>query len=519
MSTVRTGGLHAVESRSQNLATLLRALPDAEITGPTNLPVHNVRVDSRQVQPGDLFVAVTHPGYQNDGHKFVTDAISLGAIGVVVDRPLPVPEDRARIIVPETAKALSLLSAASFRWPTAQLGIVGVTGTDGKTTTTTLIAGALLTMGLPTAQVSTVSLGVGNAIESNKSRQSTPDAPTIQRLLARAVKRGITYAVIEATSHGLVQDRLHGTEIDIAVYTNITHEHLDYHGSIEAYVAAKARLLGLQSAIPGVPQKTYPFPKAAVLNADDEYYAHLHSLADVPVTTYGINQCADVRATNIKYDGLRPVIQVRTPWGNARLRPKLLGTFNVANVLASLTTLGLLTESLDASVEALCLQPGVPGRMELIDSHQRFSVIVDYAHTPASLDAVLKVIRRLTRNRLIAVFGSAGERDREKRPMMGRIAAQQADFFVLTNEDPRGEDPTAILEEIAGGAETAGARRQTDFVCEPDRRTAIRLAFERAGPGDTILLAGKGHEQSIILNGHSEPWDERAVARELLGAQ
>ncbi len=498
------------------LAALLDILPDVAVTGPTGVAVADVRFDSRQVQPGDLFVAISHPGYQHDGHNFVPGALDRGAVGVVVGRPVAVPADVARVVVRDPPRALALLSAARAGWPAARLGIVGVTGTDGKTTTTTLIAGALQALGHTAAHVSTASLGTGAAVLPNKSRQSTPEAPEIQHLLAQATDHGAEYAVIEATSHGLAQDRLYGTEVDVAVYTNITHEHLDYHGSIEEYVAAKARLLALQAPLPGVPAKLHPRAKGAVLNADDAHCAHLRSLAQVPVTTYGLHRPADVHAVSTTYDGLRPSVQVRTPWGNAQLRPRVVGPFNVANVLAALTTLGVLGCPLEATVPALCRQAGAPGRMELIEAGQPFAVIVDYAHTPASLELVLRALRPLTPGRLIAVFGSAGERDRAKRPMMGRIAATHADFFVLTDEDPRGEDRAAILAEIAAGAAAAGARQGTHFLCCPDRRTAIRRAFERAAAGDTVLLAGKGHEQSIIINGRSHPWDDRAVARELL---
>ena len=498
------------------LASLLEALTAAEVTGPTNIAVAKVRFDSRQVQPGDLFVAISHPGYHQDGHSFVVDALDRGAVGVVVGRPVAVPANVARVVVSDPPRALALLSAAREGWPASRLGIIGVTGTDGKTTTTTLIAGALQALGHTPAHISTVSLGTGAAASSNKSRQSTPEAPEIQRLLARATDHGADYAVIEATSHGLAQDRLYGTEVDVAVYTNITHEHLDYHGSIEEYVAAKARLLALQAPTPGLPAKPHPVAKAAVLNGDDAHCAHLRSLAQVPVMTYGIHQGADVQATSVAYDGLHLTMQVRTPWGSAQLRPQVVGPFNVANVLAALTTMGVLKWPLEAAVKAVRQQDGPPGRMEPIEAGQPFTVIVDYAHTPASLDAVLQALRPLTPGRLIVVFGSAGERDRAKRPMMGRVAAARADFFVLTDEDPRAEDRGRILADIAAGADDAGAHQGTHFLCCPDRRSAIRLAIERAEPGDTVLLAGKGHEQSIITGGHSEPWDDRAVARELL---
>ena len=498
------------------LAALLDILPDAAVSGPTDVAIADVRFDSRQVQPGDLFVAISHPGYRHDGHNFIPNALDRGAVGVVAGRPVAVPADVARVVVDDPPRALALLSAARAGWPAARLGIVGVTGTDGKTTTTTLIAGALQALGHTTAHVSTASLGTGAALLPNKSRQSTPEAPEIQHLLAQATGHGADYAVIEATSHGLAQDRLYGTEVEVAVYTNITHEHLDYHGSIEEYVAAKARLLALQAPLPGVPAKLHDRPKAAVLNADDAHCAHLRSLARVPVTTYGLHRPADVSAINVTYDGLRPSVQLRTPWGNAELRPRVVGPFNVANVLAALTTLGVLGCPFAAATAAVCEQAGAPGRMEPIEAGQPFTVIVDYAHTPASLEMVLRTLRPLTPGRLIAVFGSAGERDRAKRPMMGRIAATHADFFVLTDEDPRGEDRAAILAEIAAGAAEAGARPGTHYLSCPDRRAAIRLAFERAATGDTVLLAGKGHEQSIIINGQSLPWDDRAVARELL---
>jgi UDP-N-acetylmuramoyl-L-alanyl-D-glutamate--2,6-diaminopimelate ligase len=489
---------------------------DAEITG--------VCYDSRRVGPGSLFVAVWHPGYGADGHDFVTGAVQAGAAAVVVQRAVTFPPGIPPVPVVQvrhTPSALGWLAAAFYGFPASRLGLVGVTGTDGKTTTCTLTTAILEAGGLSTGMVTTVASKSTGAVRANQAHTSTPEAVEIQALLAETLAGGGTHAVLETTSHALHQDRLAGCEFDVAVVTRVTHEHLEYHGSYEAYLDAKGKLLDLLRPDPQHPKRGVT-AKAAVLNADDQAsYGTLRARAPVPVVSYALRaEGAQVRALDVRSDGWSSRARLVSAWGEGELLVPIPGAFNVYNALAALTAGCSLGVPLEVALAALAQQRGVSGRMERIEAGQPFTVVVDFAHTPDSLSEVLRFLRRQTSGKLLCVFGSAGERDREKRPLMGRIAARQADYFILTDEDPRREDRQQILAEIAAGASAGGAMQGRHFECIADRGEAIRAALRRAGAGDTVLLAGKGHEQSIIgaVDGrlHVQPWDERQVARESL---
>ncbi len=503
------------------LRQLLAALPEpVDYSGP-DPDITDVAYDSRSVQPGSLFVAVWHPGYANDRHDFVRDALAAGAAAVVVQRAVDVPPGVPVVTVPSTPRALGWLAAAHAGFPAARLGFVGVTGTDGKTTTCSLTTAVLEGAGLITGMVSTVaSKGVG-ALRENLAHTSTPEAVEIQSLLAETVAGGGQRAVLECTSHALDQSRLAGCEVDVAVVTRVTHEHLDYHGTHEAYLEAKAKLLDLLRPDPAHPKVT-PYPKAAVLNADDPSYTALAARSQAPVIGFGLRagSGAAVQAVNVRDEGWSASCRVVSPWGEGYLTLPLPGAFNVYNALAAIAAGCTLGASFESALHSLAGHPGVPGRMERIDLGQPFTVIVDFAHTPDALAQALAALRRQTPGKLIAVFGSAGERDRAKRPLMGRVAFEGADYFVLTDEDPRLEDRQQILEEIATGALAAGAGEGRQFARIADRTEAIDAALRRAGPGDAVLLAGKGHEHSIIgaRSGqlHTLPWDEREAARESL---
>jgi len=494
------------------LADLLRALPDVQSDDGWDIAITGLAYDSRLAQPGWLFVAIR--GTHVDGHAYLADAAARGAVAAVGEEAIPaVPAGLRYIQTANSRLALALLACRFYGYPAHCLGVIGVTGTDGKTTTTNLIGAILDAAGQRNGLISTVNFKVGATSWENATRQSTPESLDIQRMLAEMVANGARYAVIETTSHALVLDRVVGCEYDVAAVTNITHEHLDFHGTLDAYRRAKARLFAM---VDPENRKDPPVPRAAVLNADDTSYAFLRPFCRVPVLSYGIEQPADIRADHLDLASDGSAFRVCMPDGEMAIETKLVGRFNVANCLAAIGVAYALGVAPEAMRRALAAVTGVPGRMERIDCGQPFQVIVDYAHTPDSLEKVLAILRPLTPGRLMVVFGSAGERDVQKRPIMGAIAARYADFFVITDEDPREEDREAILEEIAMGATSAGAVRERDYLCIADRRAAIAAAFARARPGDTVLLAGKGHEQCIIMGREKVPWDDRRVARELL---
>ncbi len=502
------------------LSRLLRALPDAvDVSGP-DPEITGVVYDSRLAAPGSLFVARKHRGYTHDPHEFAAQAFANGAVAAVVQRQVPAPPGVPVVVVPDPARALGWLAAALHGFPAAGLGMVGVTGTDGKTTTCALTTSVLEGAGFATGMISTVASKGAGELRPNEAHTSTPEAVEVQALLAETLAGGGQRAVVETTSHALDQQRLAGCEFDVAVVTRVTHEHLDYHGTYAAYLEAKAGLLDLLRP-DGAHPKREPWPKRAVLNADDASYEPLAARSPVPVLTFGVDSPrAEVRAFDLRPAGWGTSCRVVTPWGEGRLDLPLPGAFNVYNALAAIAAGGTLGAPLPAALDALRRHQGVAGRMQRVEGGQPFAVVVDFAHTPDALTQALTALRSQTAGRLIAVFGSGGERDRAKRPWMGRVAARLADYFVLTDEDPRLESREAILEEIAAGAREAGAAEGERFVRVPDRGQAVFAALAQARPGDTVLLAGKGHERSIIgAEGDrliTYPWDEREAARDAL---
>jgi len=470
---------------------------------PTDPEVAGLCYDSRRLKPGDCFVAI--PGTHTDGHRYVETALRDGAVAAVVQRRAGTAWPQ--VVVPDTRRALALMSSTLYGHPSREMVVIGVTGTDGKTTTTTMIHQMLSNAGRPAGSMSTVDIRLGHAVDLNDSRQTTLEALEIQEQLARMRDGGLTYAVIETSSHGLALQRVVGVDYDVAVFTNIAHEHLDFHKTIEAYREAKAQLVDLTQ---GSAPKS--LPKTAVLNRDDPSYAYLVNRPIARQITYGIQLDADLKANRVEAtpEGLR--VEASTPLGHLPLRLKLSGRWNAANALAAAATGVAVGLTLDEIRKGLESYSGVSGRMERVDLGQPFAVIIDYAHTPQSLEKVLRELRPITKGKLIAVFGSAGDRDREKRPWMGEIAARLSDYAVFTNEDPREEKAMTILSEIAAGAEEVGWTEGKNYARIEDRREGIAHAVRRATPGDTILLAGKGHERSILIGRGKQPWDERAAA-------
>ena len=490
--------------------------------GLAEIPVTGVTNDSRAVRPGSLFVAIA--GLHVDGHDFVEAAAAAGAAAALVEHALP---DVAlpQLIVGEIRPALATAAAWWYRDPADDLAVVGITGTDGKTTTSFLAAAALEAAGVRTGMTGTAATRIGGVQEANVAHATTPEAPALQLALRAMRVAGDAAAVIETTSHGLALARVDAIAYDIAILTNLTHEHLELHGTWEAYRDAKLRLfekLARPAAAGPAIEKPLAWPRTGIVNADDPSagaFIGVAQEAGARVLTYGTDPAADIRATRVEEDQRRLRIAYDAPSGAATLDLQLVGRFNVHNALA-VVALGEAVGLDPAAVrEGLASVAVVPGRMERIDLGQPFGLIVDFAHSPASLQVVLDLLAPLAASRgggLIAVFGSAGERDTAKRPLMGRIAGERARVVVVTDEDPRGEDRDAILEAIARGAEAVGKRRDHDLLVIADRRTAIEAAIERARPGDIVLLAGKGHEQAIIGPDGPVPWNERKEAEAAL---
>ena len=478
------------------------ALDDVQVTG-------GVTHDSRAVRPGGLFVAIA--GFQADGHDFAGDAVARGAAALIVERPLPelaVPQ----LIVEAGRPALASAAAWWFGDPSTALTVIGITGTDGKTTTTHLAVAALEAAGRRTGMLGTIATRIGGRTDEHAVHATTPEAPELQAALRAMVDAGDDTAVIETTSHGLALERVGSIAYDVAVLTNLTHEHLELHRTWEAYRDAK---LSLFSRLGGP-------VTAGVVNLDDPSAGVFIGAArevGARVLTYGTEGAADVRASAVAEDAGGLHVRVEAPSGPADLDIRLAGRFNVHNALA-VVAIGEVLDLDPARIRAgIASVDRVRGRMERVERGQPFGVIVDFAHSPASLATVLDLLAPTAAARgggLIAVFGSAGERDTAKRPQMGRIAGERCRLVVVTDEDPRGEDRLAILDAIARGAEAAGRRRGHDLLVIADRRQAIETAFEAARPGDVVLLAGKGHEHSIIGPDGERPWDERAVAEEVL---
>lgn len=482
-----------------------------------DIPITGISIDSRLVKPGNLFVALV--GGHADSHQYIPLAIQNGAAAVMgcekMNKSIGVPYIR----VEDTRPALAWVSAAFYRFPARSLRMVGVTGTDGKTTTSSLIFQILLAAGLRAGIISTVNAVIGDEVFDTGFHVTTPESPEVQQYLARMRAAGLTDVVLEATSHGLAQDRVTACEFDIGVVTNITHEHLDYHGTYENYRAAKARLLvGLGTTA----TKASAVEPLAVLNRDDISYEYLHELTPVRQVSYSLSPGADVWAEDLETSPAGTRFTVHSARWSFPVESSLVGKYNVSNCLAAIAaTVEGLHIPWQSARDGIRQLPGVPGRMEVINLGQVFTAIVDFAHTPNALRQTLITARNLTRGRVIVVFGSAGLRDREKRRMMAEVSAELADISIFTAEDPRTESLSGILAEMAAGAESQGAIEERTYWRVADRREALRMACRMASAGDLVIACGKGHEQSMCFGETEYSWDDRtamkAALSELLG--
>ncbi|MCW5875950.1 MAG: UDP-N-acetylmuramoyl-L-alanyl-D-glutamate--2,6-diaminopimelate ligase [Anaerolineales bacterium] len=486
-----------------------QTLPELEVRG--------LAIDSRLVQPGDLFFAVVQGV---DRYQFLDEVIARGALAVVGERP-GVVLDIPHIQVRDARAALAAASAAFYGYPARELTMIGVTGSDGKTTTANFIYHILQAAGFATGMISTVNAQIGEQVLDTGFHVTTPEAFDTQRYLRQMADAGLSHAVLEMTSIGLAQRRgARPEEFDIAAVTNITHEHLNDHGTYEAYFDAKALLFeGLNQPA----DKARPVGRLAVLNRDDRSYEGLAARVQAAQLSYGLHPEAQLRAVDVvnQPDDLR--FTAEGPGGlRFPVRTRMFGAYNVSNALAAIgsTVIGLGV-SPEAAQEGIAALQGVPGRMERIEMGQDFTAIVDFAHTPFALIAALQAGRQLTSGKVIAVFGSAGLRDKAKRRMMAESSAELADISVLTAEDPRTESLDDILEEMAAGARHKGGVEGKSFFRVPDRGAAISFALLQAKPGDLVMVLGKGHEQSMCFGETEYPWDDRVAMRaalaELLG--
>ena len=473
------------------LDALIRALAPSEVTGGAPVEIRDLAYDTRRVTAGALFFCVS--GARVDGHDLAWEAIERGAAAVVVERPLAVGVPQ--LLVPSVRESMAVAADAFFGEPTKELELAGVTGTNGKTTTAFLLRSILDTAGRRPGLVGTIEWQIGG--ERRPAPFTTPEAIDLQRLFREMLDAGDLSAAVEASSHGSALRRLDRVRFDVLVFTNLSQDHLDLHSSMDEYFQAKRRLF------------TGPQPPPAAVNVGDEWGRQLAvDLEDAhraPLVTYGLGADAEIRPEDLEVGPRGSTFRA----GGLEIETPLRGLFNVENVLGAVAA-GLLVDiDEDAIVKGVARMTGVPGRFEPIDEGQPFAVVVDYAHTPDSLATVLRAARDLGEGRVIVVFGAGGDRDRGKRPLMGKVAAELADVAIVTSDNPRSEEPLAIIQDVLQGA-------GLDVEIDPDRRSAIARAVSLADDEDVIVIAGKGHEQGQDVAGVVSPFDDREVAREAL---
>jgi UDP-N-acetylmuramoyl-L-alanyl-D-glutamate--2,6-diaminopimelate ligase len=483
------------------LKVLARALAPHRVIGALDREVESIAYDSRRVQNNTLFVAIR--GEKSDGHQFVDQAIDQGASVIVAEREIASPRATC-LVVDDSRLALADLSAAFYGWPARKLKMAAVTGTNGKTTTTFLIKHICEKAGVRCGLLGTVQYEIGDRILP--AIRTTPEALDIQELLAQIVSAGGRAAAMEVSSHALAQERTRGIEWDVAVFTNLTQDHLDFHGTMEKYFDAKAKLF-LQLA-----SQTKKKRAIAVINSDDRYGQKLvdRIAGKIPVVTYGLGLHADFRASNYRTEFAGTSYQLDARGRSYLVRVPLIGRFNVANSMAALAAATALGVNLREGILSLARAPQVPGRLELVPARRQFQIFVDYAHTDDALRNVLKTLRELKPRKLIVVFGCGGDRDRKKRPLMARVADELADHAIITSDNPRRENPDAIINEVEKGF------RSTHYEKIADRTEAIRRAAAMAEPRDLVLIAGKGHEKYQEFADHTIPFDDIQVARRAL---
>ncbi len=474
------------------LHTLLKALPlvkpaleNPEITAIVN--------DHRKVEPGSMFICIK--GHRVDGHEFAQEAAEKGAAAIISEKPLSL--SLPVMVVNDTKHAMAVLADVFYGHPTEKMHLVGITGTNGKTTTSFMIEEIFREASLKTGLIGTISMKIGDRVIETKN--TTPDTIVLQETFAEMVSEGVDATVMEVSSHALVQGRVDGCDFDVAVFTNLSQDHLDYHQTMEEYKRAKGLLFTKLG-------NTYTKPKLAVINVDDPAGKQYISETSAHVVTYGIDHSADFMAQNIEMSRSGTAFTLISPEGKNNVSLKLMGKFSVYNTLAAIAAAYVSNVPLDSIIRTVEAVHGVPGRFEGVDEGQDFSVIVDYAHTPDSLENVLKTIKEFAGKRIFAVVGCGGDRDRTKRPLMAEAACKYATDPIFTSDNPRTEDPIAILKDMEKGVEG----KQYQVI--PDRKQAITAAIDAAREGDVVLIAGKGHETYQIIGDKVFDFDDRLVA-------
>ncbi|WP_047810787.1 UDP-N-acetylmuramoyl-L-alanyl-D-glutamate--2,6-diaminopimelate ligase [Desulfosporosinus acididurans] len=482
---------------AKSLSEIMNDVKVQDSSGDTEVLIKGIAMDSRRVKEGELYACV--PGFKVDGHDFAAAAVKSGAAALLVERflPLEVPQ----VKVASVRQAMGPIAAVIYGFPSERLELIGVTGTNGKTTITYLIEKIASHQKQKAGIIGTLGARIdGREIPGDRT---TPEAIEVQKLLGEMVSEGVSVAVMEVSSHALDLGRVAGCEFDVGIFTNLTQDHLDYHKTMEEYLNAKSKLF---ANLKGEKQ-----PKFSILNGDDPAFLKLVKVSSAPVVSYGIhNQEADYRAEYVQVTADGVLFKVRFEGKIQDITYATPGFFSVYNALAAFVWGVERGYDPKDVAEALAEIPGVPGRFESVRCGQPFQVIVDYAHTPDGLENVVRTARDFTQGKLITVFGCGGDRDRGKRPLMGRVASQESDFLIVTSDNPRTEDPQLIIQEILQGIST------TDYLALPDRREAIEKACHMAKPGDTVLIAGKGHETYQIFGTEVHPFDDREVARESL---
>ena len=479
------------------LEKILNGIDHGVRSGPADIDITAVSDDSRLVTPGSLFVALM--GHSNDGRNFIDEAVSRGAAAIVSDPWLPAPEGVIKISVSDIRGALASIAKNFYGDPSAKLKVIGITGTNGKTTVTYLIESIVKSAGAGAGVIGTVNYRFNGGVRPAKN--TTPGVLELQKLLSEMAAGGVSYAAVEVSSHALDQGRVSGVGLDIGLFTNITSDHLDYHKTEAEYFKAKSKIFGHLKA-----------RGLAILNNDDEKVASLKGSVKARTLTYGIGRPSDIRALNIKLSSDGSAFDVSTPVSKLSIRTRLIGMHNVSNCLAAIAAMYALGVDAKAITEGIGSLTSIPGRLEPVDAEAPFKVLVDYAHTEDALNNVLSILKEISKGKIWTVFGCGGDRDRSKRPLMGTAACKFSDRVIITSDNPRSEEPGDIIKDIESGIK--GKFSNYDIV--PDRREAIRKAVSSAAAGDIVLIAGKGHEDYQMIKEKVIHFDDREVAAEML---
>lgn len=488
------------------LKELLDALVVKEVYDYQNIEIKGIAYNTERVEKGYIFACL--PGTRTHGSRFIPQALERGAAVILTDLKKVEEEGGVKVIVPDVREALALLSVKYYGYPSNSFRLIGVTGTNGKTTTTHLIEALLKGKGQKTGLIGTIRYQVGERVLPVLA--TTPEAPDLQEIFFSMAREEVKWAVMEVSSHALDLKRVLGCGYDVGVLTNISEDHLDFHHSFEGYLTSKGKLFSRM----GNMEEEGKSPRVAVLNRDDPHFDYIYNQAAVQKVTYGIKKDADFRARDIQVKDQGVSFYLESPWAQDWVNLKLTGLFSVYNALAALAVAYVEGCKWKDSLEILREIPGVPGRFEKIEAGQDFTVLVDYAHTPDGLENILSTVKEFARGNIITLFGCGGDRDRTKREVMGRLAGKYSDYCILTTDNPRTEDPMDIFREIEPGL--LETKKEGEYEVCLDRYQAIKRALTRAQPGDVVVLAGKGHENYQIFRDRTIEFDDRKTARQIL---